>query len=220
MSEPKFSIVMATLNSLRTLEPALHAIRSQNYPQNQVEILIVDGGSTDGTRETAARFGCRVLDNPAVEPVSAKLIGLREATGDYLIHIDSDEVLQSPESLRKKARTFLENPTVKMVFSTGYVNPPGVPFAARYINEFGDPFSMFYYRLSKHARFLLQTLRRRLPIARETEDALIFTIKPGRPIIFENAACANAIDLRFFRENFAALTARPDGPVPTLSPCQ
>jgi hypothetical protein len=73
-------------------------------------------------QSTAARFGCCVIDNPRVELVSAKLIGLKEATGDYK-HVDSDEVLVSPEALNarrcsRKIRTskwFLprDTPTVR-----------------------------------------------------------------------------------------------------------
>lgn len=209
----KFSIIMATLNSMRTIEMSLKSLRAQNYPQELVEIMVIDGGSTDGTRELAARYGCRVIDNPRVEPVSAKLIGLREATGDYLMHVDSDEVLQSPEALAKRAQAFAENPNVRMVFCSGYVNPSGVPLAARYVNEFGDPFSMFYYRFSKDARFLLPNMKRNLKVLREEDGYVLFSLTNGQQPIFENAACGNSLDLAFFRENFSELLDKPWGPV-------
>lgn len=209
----KFSVIMATLNSMRTLEASLKALRAQDYPQDLVEILVVDGGSTDATRETALRYGCRVIDNPQVEPVSAKLIGLREATGDYLMHVDSDEVLLSTQALKKRAQIFAEQSEVKMIFATGYVSPAGVPFAARYINEFGDPFSMFYYRLSKDSRFFLKAAKRRMAVVSENADSILFEVLPSTPLIFENAACANCIDLHFFRQNFAELCTKPWGPV-------
>lgn len=213
MSRPKFSVVMATLNSMRTLETSLAAITGQNYPKELVEILVVDGGSTDGTRETASRFGARVLDNPKVDPVSAKLIGLREATGDYLMHIDSDEELMSSETLQHHADTYLSNPEVRMVFSTGYVNPPGAPFAARYINEYGDPFSMYFYHLSKDFRFFSKQILERSRKVREDGGCLILEADTGRQPILENAACANSIDLQFFRREFSDLCDKPWGPV-------
>lgn len=212
-TDKKFSIVMATLNSMRTIEPSLKALRAQNYPQELVEIMVIDGGSTDGTREIAARYGCRVLDNPRVEPVSAKLIGLKEATGDYLMHVDSDEVLVSRDALKKRALVFAENDQVKMVFATGYVTPPGVHFAARYINEFGDPFSMFFYRLSKDSRFFLPKMRKWLGTTREEVDYCLFTLTDGPQPILENAAVGNCIDLAFFRGNFPELCDKPWGPV-------
>jgi glycosyltransferase involved in cell wall biosynthesis len=209
----KFSIVMATLNSMRTLEASLKAIRNQKYNQDFVEILLIDGGSNDGTREMALRYNCRIIDNPKVDPVNAKLIGLREATGDWLMHVDSDEVLVSPEALSKRARVFSENPGVKMVFSSGYVNPPDVPFAARYINEFGDPFSMFYYRLSKDHRFFLPQMCKQLEVRRDDADYVLFALGKGPQPILENAACGNCIDLKFFRTHFPELCDKLWGPV-------
>lgn len=209
----KFSIVMATLNSMRTIEMSLKALRAQDYPLELIEIMVIDGGSTDGTRELARAYGCRVIDNPRVEPVNAKLIGLREATGDYLMHVDSDEVLVAKDALKKRAQIFAENPNVKMVFSTGYENPPGAPFAARYVNEFGDPFSMFFYRLSKDSRFLLKALRRDLRCMRDENNYAVFSLNNGPQPIFENAACGNCLDLRFFRERFPDLVNKPWGPV-------
>jgi len=209
----RFSIVMATLNSMRTLEPALKALRAQDYAQDQIEILVVDGGSNDGTRELAEKYGCRVIDNPRVDPVSAKLIGMREARGIYLMHVDSDEVLMNRQALNKREQIFAQRPEIKMIFATGYQNPEGIPFAARYINEFGDPFSMFYYRLSKDARFFLPALKRRLKVTAETSAYMIFELGDRPQPILENAACGNCIDVAFFRREFPELCDKPWGPV-------
>ena len=208
----KFSIITATFNSERTLEKCLTAIRAQTYPQNLVEILVVDGGSTDKTREIANRFQCRIVENPRVEPMTAKLLGLKEATGEFLMHVDSDEVLESPRALEKRLAAFLENPEVAMVFSTGYANPPGAPFAARYINEFGDPFSMFYYRLSKDYRRFISSMRKLHRVRKETSDYVVFELNEGPQPILTNEACGNCIDLKFFRKNFSHLFDKPDGP--------
>ncbi len=209
----KFSVIMATLNSIRTIEASLKSLRAQDYPQDQIEILVIDGGSTDGTREIAIRYGARIVENPRVEPVTAKLIGLREATGNYLIHVDSDEVLQSPRALAKRAKVFQENPNIRMVFGSGYANAPNATFAARYINEFGDPFSMFFYRLSKSSFFFISTMRRRLPMVRNDKDYAVFRVAGGAQPILENAACGNTIDLGFFRREFPELSDKPWGPV-------
>jgi glycosyltransferase involved in cell wall biosynthesis len=206
----KFSIIVATLNSERTLPRCLQALRAQEYPAERVEILIIDGGSRDQTRQIAERYGCRVLDNPQVVPVTAKAIGLREATGDYLMHVDSDEVLLDPMALRKRDRAFAENPGVAMIFATGYANPRKASFAAHYINEFGDPFSMFYYRLSRDYRFHLNQLKHRLKMVFETDDYAVFHIpESGAQPIMENAACGNAIRLAFFRNNFPDFCGAP-----------
>jgi glycosyltransferase involved in cell wall biosynthesis len=213
MSLPKFSVVMATLNSMRTLETALKALKKQNYPSELVEILVIDGGSTDGTRATAERYGCRIIDNPKVDPVNAKLLGLREASGEYLMHVDSDEELLSPETLRHHASVYLDNPQVRIVFSTGYVDPTGAPFAARYINEYGDPFSMYFYRLSKSFRFFPKQILHFCRTVKQNEYSLILELNSEQQPILENAACANSIDLKFFKKEFPDLCDKPWGPV-------
>ncbi|HEX4644639.1 MAG TPA: glycosyltransferase, partial [Verrucomicrobiae bacterium] len=54
----KISIVMPTLNEVDILEETLR--RARAVPEIH-EIIVVDGGSADGTRDLAARLGCRVL---------------------------------------------------------------------------------------------------------------------------------------------------------------
>lgn len=210
----KFSIVVATYNGECTLGQVLRAIRDQEYPQELVEILAVDGGSKDSTRAIAAEYGCRVVNNPKVEPVSAKLIGLSEAKGDYLIYCDQDEVIEDRRALQKRALAFSENPGVHIVFAQGYKTPAGAPFVSRFINEFGDPFSMFYYRLSKDCAFFPRAILKSSKVVRETGDYTVYELKPGvaQPIM-ENAALANATDLTFFRKNYPDLLDKPWGPV-------
>jgi glycosyltransferase involved in cell wall biosynthesis len=213
MSLPKFTIVMATLNSMRTLERSLQGVRMQDYPADKIELLVVDGGSTDGTRELALKYGGRVIDNPYVEPIRAKIIGLHQATGDYLMWLDSDEVLLSPQALRKRAHAFTLDPQVKMVFAYGYHSPKGFPFASVYINEFGDPFSQFFYRLSRDERFFLKDMRGTCTVVHEDQDCAVVELGDGPQPILENACCGNVMDLQFFRSQFPELLETYAGPV-------
>lgn len=79
------SIIIATYNSEKILPKVLQAVRRQSFPQEELEILTVDGGSTDRTKELAAKYGCRIIDNPKTEPVHAKLLGVQNAKGKYLL---------------------------------------------------------------------------------------------------------------------------------------
>jgi glycosyltransferase involved in cell wall biosynthesis len=65
------------------------------------EIILVDTGSVDGTREIAARFGCRVFETPWQNDFSrARNAGIHEATGDYVLVMDTDEFLDPRERLK------------------------------------------------------------------------------------------------------------------------
>src|SRR5262249_33980822 len=58
------------------------------------EVVVVDTGSTDRTREVAARFGARVFDFPWVDDfAAARNESLRHATGDWVFWMDADDRL-------------------------------------------------------------------------------------------------------------------------------
>ncbi|MCB0386141.1 MAG: glycosyltransferase family 2 protein, partial [Bdellovibrionales bacterium] len=141
------SVVIATFNSEKSLERVLRSVRTQEFDQDLVEILILDGGSRDGTLDIARRFGARVVPNPKTEPVYAKFLALREAKGKFVVYADHDEEMATKDSLRRRIGFLRENPTFRALASSGYVCPQGLPFVNKYINEFGDPFSFFIYRI-------------------------------------------------------------------------
>ena len=53
---PTISILIPTLNSAKTLRACLESIAMQDYPKDNIEIIIADGGSTDGTLEIISEF--------------------------------------------------------------------------------------------------------------------------------------------------------------------
>ena len=83
------SIVVAVRNEERHIAACLDALLAQDYPRDRLEILVMDGGSTDRTREMAASFAdgdkrVKVLDNPEQIAASAFNHGIRAARGDYV----------------------------------------------------------------------------------------------------------------------------------------
>lgn len=53
---PFVSVVVCTYNRKKLLESCLNSIYAQNYPKSKLEVIIVDGGSTDGTKELCKQF--------------------------------------------------------------------------------------------------------------------------------------------------------------------
>ena len=76
---PRVSFVIPTLNSEHYLAGCLDAVRAQDYPEDLVEIVIADGGSTDRTREIAEGYGARVVDNPGRTGEAGKAAGIAAA---------------------------------------------------------------------------------------------------------------------------------------------
>ena len=62
--KPGFSFVIPTYNSGVKIRRCLESIRSQDYPQDKVQLLIADGGSTDGTIDITREYGARIVANP------------------------------------------------------------------------------------------------------------------------------------------------------------
>lgn len=59
------------------------------------EVLVVDGGSDDGTRELARRLGCRVVENEWPGYSAQRNFGARAATHDWIFSVDADEIVDT-----------------------------------------------------------------------------------------------------------------------------
>lgn len=92
MEAPFFSVIMPTFNRAGLLREALDSIAAQEFKQS--EVILVDGGSTDGTESVAAGYGPRVrmVQAPRQGPGAARNCGCRHATGEYLTFLDSDDL--------------------------------------------------------------------------------------------------------------------------------
>ena len=92
---PSVCVVLPTLNEEHRLARVLDSLAAQEYA-GEVELLVVDGGSHDTTREIASSYGARVLDNPDVREEPARTRGIDAATADLVCFIDADNELPHP----------------------------------------------------------------------------------------------------------------------------
>ncbi len=191
------SIAIATFNSAKTLEKTLQSIRKQTYPQEKIEVMVIDGGSTDQTINIARKYKCKIIPNPKTDLIYAKHIGFLKARGEYLMYLDSDEVLENPDSLKLKYSAFQKNERVRAVMISGYKTPKDYSAINYYSNEFGDPFSFFIYKESKGYKFLLRDWSNKYKKIYENGECAIFDFKDIRPLpIVELWAGGCTIDLK------------------------
>lgn len=173
-----FTIIIATFNSMKTLPLTLDAILRQSVGIENIEVLLVDGFSTDGTRDIQTKYPfVKLIDNPLVDPVNAKYLGYTKASCNYIIYLDHDEVLENTDSLLLKKKSFEENSSLVAISTSGYKNPEGYSFLNQYINDFGDPFSAFYYNLSKDFRFFIKEMKKKYHTSMETDLYISFDFK-------------------------------------------
>ena len=85
----KISIVIPTKNNADILEKCLKAIRDQDF-EEEVEIIIVDGHSDDGTVDIAKKYGCKILYESIGTISGARNLGVENSSGDYLVFTDAD----------------------------------------------------------------------------------------------------------------------------------
>ncbi len=209
-NKPIVSIIIATHNSARLLPKVLQSIKSQDYPRSKIEVLVIDGGSTDDTRHIARMHGSQVIDNPKILPAWAKYIGFLRARGTYLMYLDSDEVIDDTRSITRKVKAFEIHPSVRAVTGSGYKSPKSFSFLNDYINEFGDPFSFFIYRLSKDYRFFIHSMKTRYKILAENKDGIAFDFSQVRDLpIFELVAMGSMVDHMYLKKNFPTIKTHP-----------
>jgi glycosyltransferase involved in cell wall biosynthesis len=89
---PSANIVVPVFNGAATIADMLAAVVGQAVKPDRTEIIVVDNGSTDATREIVRRFDVTLLEEPRRGPSAARNRGLRHATGDVVVHLDADTV--------------------------------------------------------------------------------------------------------------------------------
>ncbi|GAB4423034.1 MAG: hypothetical protein Kow0031_01370 [Anaerolineae bacterium] len=90
---------MPIRNESKYIERSLGAVLRQDYPANRLEVLLVDGRSTDATREIVGRLAgryanVRLLDNPAQIQAAALNVGIRAARGDIIVRVDGHTFIE------------------------------------------------------------------------------------------------------------------------------
>ena len=103
------SVVLPTLNERAHIRDCLDSLLVQDFP-GVVEILVVDGGSTDGTREVVEGEGgvVRLLDNPEVSAAAAMNVGIGAARAEVICRADA-HTLYAPNYVRRCVEVLLES---------------------------------------------------------------------------------------------------------------
>lgn len=104
---PSLSIIIPTYNSEKVLGLCLEKIREQNYPREKIEVIIIDGASTDRTLDIAKQFKAdKILKNPLKTGEAGKSIGIDASENEIIVSIDSDNVLEGNDWLKKMVKPF------------------------------------------------------------------------------------------------------------------
>jgi len=124
MTQPKVSIIVPTFNRAHYLPECLDSLLAQTVsPQ---EIIVVDDGSEDATREVVARYGppVRYIYKENGGKSTAVNMALSECKGDLVWLFDDDDVAL-PDAIEHRLEALSENPEAGFVYSAHYLGSDG-----------------------------------------------------------------------------------------------
>jgi len=129
---PLVSIITPSFNQARFLEDTIKSVIGQDYPN--IEYIIIDGGSTDGSREIIHQYEGQlaywesVTDKGQTDAINK---GFAKAKGDIFAWLNSDDILL-PGAVSAAVKYLQEKPEISMVYGN-----------AMLINAFGNKISDF-----------------------------------------------------------------------------
>ena len=98
---PLVSFIIPTYNAEKHINKCLLSIEKQTYPKERIEILVIDGGSSDRTLDITKRFSVKIIENVARIAEVAKSLGIQAAQGKYVAIFDADNEIVQDEWLER-----------------------------------------------------------------------------------------------------------------------
>ncbi|MFA5108978.1 MAG: glycosyltransferase family 2 protein [Patescibacteria group bacterium] len=139
------TVAMISYNDELILEDCLSSIRNQDYDQNLIDILLVDGGSSDGTLKIAHKYEATVISRPELRdwPNIRGGIALQTAQSDFILFFSADNRFQEKDALSEMVKTF-ENQEIVACETLRYGYRKTDPILSRYFALIGgcDPIAV------------------------------------------------------------------------------
>jgi glycosyltransferase involved in cell wall biosynthesis len=88
-------VVITTKNEEKNIANCLESIKRQTYPQNRIEIIVVDNNSTDKTKEIARKYTDKVYNKGPERSAQRNYGMIKKAKGKYVMYLDADMILSS-----------------------------------------------------------------------------------------------------------------------------
>jgi len=114
----KISIITVVYNNEKTIETAITSVLSQSY--DNIEYIIIDGGSTDGTVEKIEQYRARIqkiISEPDLGIYDAMNKGIKLADSDVIGIINSDDLYIDNDVLKNVMQCFIQDPGLDIVYS-------------------------------------------------------------------------------------------------------
>jgi glycosyltransferase involved in cell wall biosynthesis len=150
------SVIIPTYNEQENIAQCLVSLRHQTVPRSEYEIIVVDGGSKDKTREIAQKYADQVFIQTSRKVGGARNDGIMAARGDIVATTDADCIIP-PAWIETIARGF-EDPGVVQLYGPVYPIEEGIKnslslLCANTFSRLGYYTRIFYYTLGCNTAF-------------------------------------------------------------------
>ena len=118
-AHPKVTIVTPSYNQGEFIRETIESVLNQTY--DNIEYIVMDGGSTDNTVEILRSYGDRIIWRSEKDGGQADAVnkGIRIAKGEIIGWLNSDDTYY-PDAVEKAVQTLLDHPDVDMVYGEGF----------------------------------------------------------------------------------------------------
>lgn len=140
----RLTIILPTYNNDKTLDACLKSIYSQDIDLRELEVLLIDGGSTDRTLTIARKYPLEIVKNPDRIEEKARILGIKRARGAVVAFIDADNVLVGKDWIRKMLAPF-DDTSIVFADTLYYSYRPNDMIRVKYHGLIGgdDPLAMY-----------------------------------------------------------------------------
>lgn len=134
---PFCSVVVPAYQAAEFVAQAIESVLGQSY--EEVEVIVVNDGSTDNTAEVVGRFNGRVryLEQANGGPAVARNAGIRAARGDVLAFLDADD-WWAPDRLERCVEHLESHPEIDVVTTDAVLVEGDTPTAGRWYGDYGS----------------------------------------------------------------------------------
>jgi glycosyltransferase involved in cell wall biosynthesis len=110
---PSISVIVPVKNTAKTITDLLDSLMSLDYDSQKLEVVVVDGNSTDGTRKIVDEYPVKLVDEEGRGLNAARNTGLKWSNGEIIAYTDGDCIV--PPNWAKSIAKNFKSPTVGFV---------------------------------------------------------------------------------------------------------
>ena len=159
---PKVSVIIPAYNCAHYICHAVDSVLAQTFPD--FELVVVDDGSTDNTRELLKQYGSQIkyIYQQNKDMTAARNTGINHSSGEYIAFLDSDDIWLA-NKLERQIVLLDQAPEVGLVYCWHYYIDPAGNRCQFYDNTIGRSFesgSRLYEKLIDNSGgFMLESIR-------------------------------------------------------------